>query len=158
MPSEQVVKVLTTNTPSNLVKQVTYLGKVFGTEKAAGNWVREFTSAVEIMEKQAQELKLHEKRVVVQMHQEEFIRWLGFDVVGVFSAEELSPARVIEFASLKPDLVIDNYHNPQGMGIAEVAGVPRVEIRNFPEEADVDISKLFKENWIKLAYFWETEE
>ncbi len=158
LPPEQVVKVLTTNTPSNLVEQVTYLGEVFGTKKVAENWVKEFTSAVELMEKRAQESKLSEKRVVVQMHQEGFVRWLGFDVVGVFSAEELSPAKIIEFASLKPDLVIDNFHNPQGKGISEVAGVPRIEIRNFPGEADVDISVLFKENWTKLASFWEVEE
>ncbi|HBG17595.1 MAG TPA: hypothetical protein DDW93_12510 [Firmicutes bacterium] len=157
-PPTQVIRVITVNTPSNLINEVTRLGKIFGTEKKANDWVRDFTMQVEAMKKRAQELGINEQRVVVQQHQEAFVRWLGYEVVGVFSAEELTPAKVMEFARLKPQVVIDNFHNPQGKGVAEVAEIPRVELRNFPSESGDDLRWLFQENWVKLEKFLKVDD
>jgi zinc transport system substrate-binding protein len=95
--------------------------------------------------------KAGKTRVLVQQHQVPFVKWLGYDIVGVFSAGELSPAKVMEYAKLKPDLIIDNFHNPQGRPIREAAQCGYVELINFPSVKAPSLLELFKENAARLG-------
>ncbi|HRY38161.1 MAG TPA: hypothetical protein P5347_05510, partial [Smithellaceae bacterium] len=92
-----------------------------------------------------------QKRVLVQKYQVPLVKWLGFDVIGAFNTDELSPNKVMEYAMMKPDMVIDNFHNPQGKPIAEIAKCDYVAIINFPSANARSLIELLKENATKLG-------
>jgi len=82
-------------------------------------------------------------RVLASEHQAEFLRWLGFRVVGTyeraeqFTAQELSRlARVMVDSAV--GLVVDNLQSGPDAGkpLAEAAGVRHVTLSNFPLEGD----------------------
>lgn len=150
-PEDKVIKVKTTNEPGNLKEQVRLLAERFGTSRQAAVWEEEFTRVTEDIRKRAMENKVGEIRVLVQEHQEAFIRWLGYQVVGVFSAGEMTPAKVMEYARLKPDLVVDNFHNPQGKPVMEVTNCRYVELINFPSVSSPTLIALFRENASRLG-------
>ncbi|NLW47049.1 MAG: ABC transporter substrate-binding protein [Firmicutes bacterium] len=150
-PESQTFKVRTTNTPDNLKQQARQLAAKLGTVKQETEWEEEFEQvAVDILEK-AKVQNAARTRVLVQQHQQPFVEWLGYQVVGVFSADELTPAKVMEYANLQPDLVIDNYHNPQGKPIVAVAKCGYAELINFPSVKAPGLIELFKENAGRLG-------
>lgn len=151
VPAERVVRIRTANDPANLIAQARLLAERLNTTEAEQEWEARFGELVEQIEDNARAKSLSGIRVLVNYHQQPFISWLGYDVVGVFGPDELSPVKVAELASLKPDLVIDNYHTPLGQAIAEIAGCPRVELRNFPESESDTIEKLLADNAKKLG-------
>lgn len=150
-PESKTFKVKTTNTPDNLKQQARLLAEKLGTATQEGKWEGQFEKVTtEILEK-AKAKNVAGTKVLVQQHQQAFVKWLGYQVVGVFSAEELTPAKVMEYANLQPDLVIDNYHNPQGKPIVEVAKCQYVELISFPSEKAPGLIELFKENAGRLG-------
>jgi zinc transport system substrate-binding protein len=151
IPADRVVQVSTMNTPDNLVGQARLLSQRLGTIEEERVWEHEFMAFVSSLLAEAHRRSVGDTRVLVHFHHEAFVRWLGYDVVAVFGPDELSPAKAAELAMLKPDLVIDNYHNPQGAAIAEIAGCSRVELRNFPARATDTIEELFTFNAEKLG-------
>lgn len=128
----KIIRVTTTNTYDVLVEQTRAAAEKMGTQEAQGQWELEFTDVMDTILERAQENDVENIKVLVHMHMQGFVRSLGFDVLEVFSADELSPARIGELASMNPDLIIDNFHNPQGVTIAETIDAERVELRNFP--------------------------
>jgi hypothetical protein len=62
-----------------------------------------------------------------------------------------SPYYDHELAALKPDLVVDNLHLPAGKGIADIAKVPRVELRNYPDPSQKNLQDMLKGNAEKLG-------
>lgn len=50
-----------------------------------------------------------------------------------------------------PDFIADNMHMPQGQGIAEMAKVPRIELRNYPDPAQKNLEDMLKGNAEKLG-------
>jgi len=147
---DQKIYVRTENTPDNLKEQVNQLAELFGTETVAEQWVTEMDELVKLIEAEADAMQLSQQKVVVQDHMVPLAEFFGYDVIAEFT-EELSPVKIAELAALEPDLVIDNYHNVQGKGIAEVAQVPRVELRNFPANAEDTIQDLWLDNAEKLG-------
>jgi ABC-type Fe3+-hydroxamate transport system substrate-binding protein len=80
-----------------------------------------------------------------------FAEWLGLNIIGVYGPAEPSPAVILRLVQLKPDLVIDNYHAPAGKAIAEAAGVPYVELINFPgKDNTFTIEDVFRYNAVML--------
>ncbi len=150
-PGDKVVQVVTVNTPDNLKKQTRLLAEKLGTAEAQKAWEAEFDRAVSALQEAAAKQNVAGRRVLAQKHQAAFARWLGYQVVAEFGPEELSPAKMGELASLKPDLIIDNFHNPQGAGIADMAKCPRVELRNFPGPEHKSLQDLLADNARKLG-------
>ncbi|SCY92729.1 metal ABC transporter substrate-binding protein [Alkaliphilus peptidifermentans] len=147
---EKIIKVTTTNTYDNLVEQTRLIAEKLDTVDLQQEWEAEFTNAFDMIMGKAADNKVENTRVLVHTHMAAFTRALGYDVIEVFGAEELSPAKMGELANLKPDLIIDNYHNPQGMTIAELSGAKRVELRNFPGPEHGSLIELFLDNASKL--------
>lgn len=142
----KIIQVRTTNTYDNLVAQTKAIAEKLGTEEAQEKWEEEFSTATdEIMEK-AKAKGVKNMKVLAHTHMVDFAKSLGFEVVEIFGAEEMSPAKIGELANLDHALIIDNYHNPQGMAIAEISKAERVELRNFPGPNHGDLIDLFKDN------------
>ncbi|SES94856.1 hypothetical protein [Anaerobranca gottschalkii] len=153
IPEEKIICVITTNTYNNLVEQTRIIAEKLGTTKEQQKWEDEFTQVMEEILAKAEEKGVNNIKVLVHQHHQAFIRSLGYDVLEVFSADELSPAKIGELASLGPNLIIDNYHNPQGKTIAETIDVPRVELRNFPGPEHENLIQLIIDNAKKLGLY-----
>jgi zinc transport system substrate-binding protein len=149
-PEAKVAKVTTSNDPVNLKQQARFLAQKLGTVEQEKAWETRFDRVTKAILKRAELKKAGKTRVLVQQHQVPFVKWLGYDIIGVFSAGELSPAKVMEYAKLKPDLIIDNFHNPQGSPIREVVQCGYVELINFPSTKIPSLLDLFKENAARL--------
>jgi zinc transport system substrate-binding protein/iron/zinc/copper transport system substrate-binding protein len=150
-PQNKVFTVVTTNEPGILKQQAKILADKLGTQAGEAEWETRFNRITADILKQAGQKKISQIKVLVQQHQQPFAKWLGYNIVGVFGAEEMSPAKVMEYANLKPDLVIDNFHNPQGKPIVEVAKCKYVELINFPSVKAPTLIDLFKENAARLG-------
>lgn len=151
IPASKVVTVMTANNPVNLKQQARILAQRLGTEAKEKNWEIQFDKVTGDILKRAKQKNVSKTTALVQQHQVPFAKWLGYDIVGVFSAGELSPTKVMEYANLKPDIIIDNFHNPQGKPIVEVVKCKYVELINFPSVKGPSLIELFKENASRLG-------
>ncbi|MGI6566791.1 MAG: zinc ABC transporter substrate-binding protein [Firmicutes bacterium] len=151
LPAERIVQTVTTNTPDNLREQTRKLAAVFGTEDRQAQWEEDFNAFTARLEQRALEQKTADVAVLVNFHQQAFVRWLGYDVIGVFTPDEMSPAKMAELAKLGPAMVIDNYHNPSGEGIAAIADVPYVQLANFPSKELDSLMALMEDNARRLG-------
>ena len=148
---DKMMVIVTSNNPDNLKKQARLLAEKLGTQKKEAVWEKSFDKVLADIEKQAQKNNVRQKRVLVQKYQVPFVKWLGFDIIGVFSADELSPNKVMQYARMKPDMIIDNFHNPQGKPIAEITGCGYVGLINFPSSNARTLIELMKENAERLG-------
>lgn len=148
---ERIVRVSTANDPDNLIAQARSLAERLGTTRAQADWEIGFKELVGEIKANAEASSLSDTRVLVNYHQQPFARWLGYDVIEVFGPDEPSPVKIAELASLEPDLIIDNYHTPIGQAIANIAGCPRVELRNFPGSDADTLEALLVDNARKLG-------
>ena len=151
LPQEKMIVIVTNNDPDNLKKQARFLAEKMGTQKREAAWEKALNKVLADIQKQAKKNKISQKRVLVQKYQVPLVKWLGFDVIGSFNTDELSPNKVMEYAMMKPDMVIDNFHNPQGKPIAEIAKCDYVAIINFPSANTRSLIELLKENAAKLG-------
>ena len=151
LQEERLVDVVTVNTPDNIREQTRKLATLFGTEDRQAQWETEFNQLTDRLQRAVIEKEAANMPVLVHFHQQAFVRWLGFDVIGVFGPEDISPAKMAELAQLGPAMVIDNYHNPVGGGIAEIASVPHVELVNFPSKGLDTLDALLEANAAKLG-------
>jgi zinc transport system substrate-binding protein len=151
IPASKVATVMTSNDPANLKQQAQRLAQKLGTEAKEQIWENQFDIVSDEILKSAGQKKVSKKKALVQQHQVPFAKWLGYDIVGIFSAGELSPAKVMEYSNLKPDIIIDNFHNPQGKPIVEVVKCKYVELINFPSVKAPSLIELFKENASRLG-------
>ncbi len=150
-PAERLVQTVTTNVPANLREQTRKLAAIFGTEHKQAQWEEEFNAFIAGLQQKALEQKVGDIPVLVNFHQQAFVKWLGYDVIGVFTPDEMSPAKMAELAGLGPAMVIDNYHNPSGEGIAAIAGVPYVQLANFPSKELDSLMALMEDNARRLG-------
>jgi zinc transport system substrate-binding protein/iron/zinc/copper transport system substrate-binding protein len=125
------IKVTTTNDPDVLIAEAEKLAKQFGTEAAFEQWKANFKSVTADLRTKVR-AAYPNKKAVVQRMQTPFMKWLGFEIAGEYGPAEPSPAVILEMVNLKPALVVDNYHGPSGVPIAEAAKVPYAELINFP--------------------------
>jgi zinc transport system substrate-binding protein len=145
-PQEKTAKVTTVNDPEQLKGQARILAERLGTQEREKAWEAAFDKTVALIKGRAAQKGVGQIQALVQQHQVPFVKWLGYSIVGTFSANELSPSRIIELAALKPALIIDNYHNPQGRPNREVVGCAYAELRNFPSTQAPTLEALFLQN------------
>lgn len=148
---DKVVKVDTTNTPDILKQQAGILAEKFGTTAEEKAWEADFDKVITEIKDEANKKNVNKIKVLVNVRQTPAAKFFGYDVIGEFGPEELTPAKIAELANLKPDLIIDNFHVPLGKGLAEVTKVPRVELRNFPAPEHKNLQDLFLDNAKKLG-------
>lgn len=87
-------------------------------------------------------------KVICSKNQEEFVRWLGLDVVYSFSLDDQTNVKdVVEMLSVgekeKVELVIENLQSGSKMSqqLAKDLGVKYVVLSNFPEECYIETLK-----------------
>jgi zinc transport system substrate-binding protein/iron/zinc/copper transport system substrate-binding protein len=123
--------VTTTNSPEDVKTEAAKIADLLGTRDKFETWNLGFDSFIADIKTQVL-AAYPDNRAVVQRMQLPFIQWLGFSVAGEYGPAEPSPALILELVNTRPVLVIDNYHGPSGMPIAEAARVPYAELINFP--------------------------
>lgn len=135
VPTERSVQIRTENTPGHLIELTRDLARRWGTEERQAAWEAEFVELTNAIKATAAEQGVAAKRAVVVGHLAAFAGWLGYDVVGTFGFEEMTPTVLHQLAQLKPDLIIDVWHNPTAEALAMAADVPYVLLINFPGHA-----------------------
>lgn len=135
IPDERSISIRTENTPGHLVELTRYLAKRWGTESHQAEWEREFLQLMAEMERAAEEHNVGGQRAVVVGHLAAFATWLGYDVVGTFGFEEMTPALIYRLQQLGPDLIIDVWHNPTAEPLVMASGAPHILLLNFPGHA-----------------------
>jgi hypothetical protein len=129
--SIELVQVATPGSPDALIAEAEKLSRRFGTEARFLEWKQRYQTLCGGLREQVR-AKWAGKGVVVQRMQKDLIVWLGLTISGEYGPAEPSPAVILELVNKKPALVVDNYHGPSGMPIAEAARAPYAELINFP--------------------------
>ena len=133
IPSDKMVTVFTDNVPETLKRETRALAAVFGTEDTQRRWEVELDKVTEELLSQAKSKGLVGKKAVVHKFLEVYAHWMGLEVVGVFGGgEELTAVQMAELIRAKPEIIVDNWHNAQGAGIAAETKAPRAVLINFP--------------------------
>ena len=152
----KVLRIELTNDPDTIKAEAKKIAGLLGTTEKYDTWTAGFDDYLENI--RAGIAEAHGgRRIVVNRMQAPFIKWLGLDIAGEYGPAEPSPALVLELskelrASKKPGLVIDNYHSPSGMPIAEAAQVPYIELINFPgRDGTQTIEDVFRHNALMLV-------
>ncbi len=141
-----VTTVYTDNIPATFKEEAKKLALLFGTLPEYEAWARSFDAMTEAMRKKVA-AAYPDKRVVAHKFLKTYAEWLGFEVVGTFGPGEPSPAHLLELASAKPALIIDNYHNASGASIAAATKAPVVTLINFPgKDGTRSIEDVFAHN------------
>lgn len=135
IPQERVATIEVDNTPKSYHKATQKLADIWGTQHEQAKFLHELEAAAAEIEQAAEAKQVSGQRVIAQVYMIPILEWLGYDIVGEFGPDELTPSRLAELAHLKPDLIVDNLHMPQGAGFAEVSkDTQRVELRSYPEQ------------------------
>lgn len=150
-PPEKMIIIKTDNHPENLIKQTRLLAALMETKPKQMLWEKSFNKELADIQQQAQKIGLSGKKALVHKFQTPFVKWLGIDIIGVFGTEELSPRKLMTYAAMKPDIVIDNLHNPQGKPIAEIAGCAYAALSNFPSSETSSLIALLQKNAARLG-------
>ncbi|SLK20982.1 MULTISPECIES: metal ABC transporter solute-binding protein, Zn/Mn family [unclassified Paenibacillus] len=151
VPEEARLIVMTENTPDMLREQITTIAESLGTTDTAQQALKEIDSTFEAVNAETSKLDTESKRVVAQAYMVPVAKALGYEVVGEFGPTEVTPTQAAELAAMKPALIIDNLHFPQGAEIANIADRPIVELRNYPETAEQTLVQLIQDNAKKLG-------
>ncbi|WP_138754198.1 metal ABC transporter solute-binding protein, Zn/Mn family [Paenibacillus sinopodophylli] len=151
VPETDRFAVVTENTPEALNTQISNLAEQMGTTDIASKALEEIDSKFEAVLAETAKLDVAAKRVVAQAYMVPVAKAMGYEVVGEFGPAEVTPTQAAELAALKPALVIDNLHFPQGAEIAKLADSKLVEIRNYPETETQTLTELIGQNAGKLG-------
>ncbi|MDR5658826.1 zinc ABC transporter substrate-binding protein [Serpentinicella sp. ANB-PHB4] len=153
IPQDKIIRISTTNTFDNLNEQTQLIAEYLGTDMIQEAWLNQFSIELEMIQEKAIEQNIKDTKVLVHTHMAAFAESLGYEIAAVFSADDLSPARIGELATMDHDLIIDNYHNPQGEAIQALSEQERVVLRNFPGPEHEGIADLFVDNAKKLGLY-----
>lgn len=151
VPEADRFVIVTENSPEMLNEQISSLAEQMGTTNTANRALEEIDSTFEAILAESAKLDSEAKRVVVQAYMVPVAKSMGYEVVGEFGPAEVTPSQAAELAALKPALVIDNYHFPQGEEIAKLANSNHIELRNYPETEEQTLVELIQDNAKKLG-------
>ncbi|MEN8651904.1 zinc ABC transporter substrate-binding protein [Streptomyces sp. 21So2-11] len=140
----ELVEVNLDNDADNVRAEVTRLGKLFGTAKAATQWKTAFTTEYAKLSK---ELKADwpagkSPAVVSQVFTTWAAKLAGATSAGTFGPEAVTPAQLAELSKKKPALVLDNAHMSTGTVLPD-SGAKQVKIVNYPGE-DLDLLPVYR--------------
>lgn len=131
IPANRLIQVQTNNAPDKLAESVAAVAKLLGTRTAYTQW-RELLDELTIqMRKGTETQNTATTRVAVQFHHQALARYLGYEVVAVFGPQDLTLQDIRNIEALDPDIIIDNWHSPQGAPLQK-EGRRYVQLINFP--------------------------
>ncbi len=132
----RLVKIETRNDLPTIEASVRAAAGEFGTaEKAERNLaaIREFFEAWKAELKAA---GFYGAPALVHFHQVPLVKYLGFDVRGVFGPGPLEAAQIVALAKAETRLIVDNRHNEIAKPLAEIRKDAKVaSLFNFPNSA-----------------------
>lgn len=143
--------------PEDVIRAITILSSKFGDGERGRDFLESyniiFSGAMEFLNRRG----LLGASVIVHYNQIPLIEALGFNIIGVFGPAPVQPGELRNYRHLEPKVIIDNDHNPMGIPISDVTGVPRVSMRNFPggrdsqnEEVPISLDGVLQYNLEKL--------
>lgn len=142
----EVLQIRVSNDPDDIKAEAKKIAELLGSTEKYESWAAGFDAFASGIKDDVRQV-YSGKRSVVNGMQTPFIGWLGIDIAGEYGPAEPSPALVLELVNLKPDIVIDNYHNPSGRPIAEAAKASYAELINFPgKDGTRTIEDVFRYN------------
>jgi hypothetical protein len=142
----RILQIELTNDPVDVKTEARRIAELLGTIEKYDAWAAGFDVYLENIRSTIFEAYIG-KRIVVNRMQTPFVKWLGLAIAGEYGPAEPSPALILEMVNTKPAVVIDNYHSPSGMSIAEAARVPYIELINFPgKDGTQTIEDVFRHN------------
>lgn len=132
-PGSKLIAVQTDNYPSVIIPGVLKLAQVFGTGEKAASWQLRYSALVDAGRRAVKTSGAGSLRVVAHGFQAGFLTEMGYAVVGTIAPfGEMTPTRLHELVALRPDIVVDNWHNELGGPVANAAGCPHISLINFP--------------------------
>ncbi|KOU27462.1 ABC transporter substrate-binding protein [Streptomyces sp. WM6372] len=140
----ELVEVNLDNDADKVKAEVAKLGKLFGTEEAAGRWTASFDSEYAKLSKDVQGSWPGGKSpaVVSQVFTTWSAKLAGAAPVGTYGPEAVTPAQLAELSGKKPALVLDNAHMSTGTVLPD-SGARQIEIVNYPG-ADLDLLPVYR--------------
>ncbi len=146
---DRLIQVRTTNIPEDLINMTRMLAQKFGTEDKQKNWEKEFLKETELFQERARQANVASLTVAVNIHQNEFLSWLGFQPFLVFGGVQLTPLDITKILNADPDYIIDNYNSLDGKVMADNAKY--VVLFNFPTSEYPEILDVMRENMKRLG-------
>ena len=131
-PEDELVKIKTGYTPVIIDESVRKIAEKTGTIKTAEKNIEEYKKAFKTAVDDLKKKGLYGKPVIVQFHHKDLIQALGFKILAAAGPAPLEAGEIAELAKMKPALIIDNAHNPVLKPLAEISGVKKLELVNFP--------------------------
>ena len=145
---KHTMEVATTYDPAKLEAQIITLGKHMKTEDVA----RENAARVRAdLEAVCTDLRAKVPSpppvVVAHMFVTEWAACAGLTPAGTYGPAPITPGEVTDLTAKKPALVLENRHMAgSGEAIAASSGATMVELVNFPDDGDLDLIKVAKED------------
>lgn len=146
----KLIQVRTTNTPDYLVPETRKLAEIFGTEESQTQWEEIYLEDMSKYKEWASLNSVQDKKVVVSVHQNEFITWLGFKPFKVIGGNQLTPSDVVEILEAQPDLIIDNYNSLDGKLLTDDSAY--IVLFNFPTKEYPELLDVLRENMKRLGF------
>ncbi|WP_438496951.1 ATP-binding cassette domain-containing protein [Paenibacillus sp. IHBB 3054] len=138
------------NTPYGYIKAARKLAAIWGTEAEESNWEQDLGQLTAEIEQAARQHETSKKKVISQVYMTPLLKWLGYEVVGEFGPDEMTPTQLAKLAELKPDLIIDNVHMPQGF--SEISKeTKRIELRSYPSAEQRSVEDILRHNAEQLG-------
>ncbi|MFN9211099.1 MAG: ABC transporter substrate-binding protein [Betaproteobacteria bacterium] len=146
-----VLTVRTSYEPAVLEAELLRLGAQFGTLPAAQRSVEQLRAQWDVARRAlaAAQVGQPAPRVAVHRFMQPWVALLGVAPVAVYGPGPLSPAQLGRLAALRPTLVLDNAHDPQGAPLAEASGARLLRLVNFPSP-EQDLADVIRANTARL--------
>lgn len=153
IPSERVVQVETNNAPDKLLVSVEALAQLFDTMEHFSVWKEKLTQLSEELLAGAEAQEATTMIAAVQFHQQALARYLGYQIGIVYGPQDLTLSDIRKIEALNPDIIIDNWHSPQGEPLQK-EGRKYVQLINFPGPFQTSgLLDVLRYNGRQLGYF-----
>ena len=131
IPETDLVKVNTNNAPPQLIDSVKSVAQLLGTTEKFEQWQKIIENLDNRLTQGALNLQTHTTKAAVQFHQQAFAQYLGYEIIAVFGPQEMTMNELSKIDASDPDIIIDNWHSPQGLPLQK-EGRSYVQLINFP--------------------------
>ncbi|MFJ1656128.1 metal ABC transporter solute-binding protein, Zn/Mn family [Streptomyces sp. NPDC088337] len=140
----ELVEVNLDNDADKAKAEVTRLGKMFGTEEAAAQWIKSFDTEYATLQ---QDLKAawpdgKAPTTVAQVFSTWSAKMAGANLIGTYGPDAVTAKQLSDLSKKKPQLVLDNVHMTTGKVLPD-SGAHQVEIVNYPDR-DLDLLAVYK--------------
>ncbi len=153
IPASRVVQVDTNNAPDKLLISVEALAQLFDTMEYFSVWKEKLNQLSGELLAGAETQAASSMTAAVQFHHQALARYLGYKVEFVYGPQDLTLSDIQKIEALNPDIIIDNWHSPQGEPFQK-EGRKYVQLINFPGPFETSgLLDVLHYNGRQLEYF-----